>query len=140
MSEDIQPECLLGSEELARYVLSKNQFRSSDGTVKPDVFIPRPGTELSLTRHQGLTDSQIWGYGRQVAAEVKKADGQCSTLYGRADVKAEEFIKLRLPVYPRPTESNPNHAQAEGWPKEKSAQKDLALQIAAIFKPNPALA
>ena len=46
-------------ESLARFILRQNQIRS-DQTVKPDAFIPYPWPDLSVTRHLGLTDDELW--------------------------------------------------------------------------------
>ncbi len=49
----IEPENVPPIEDielLARYVTQSGQFRSSDNTVKQDLFMPHPREELSLTR------------------------------------------------------------------------------------------
>jgi hypothetical protein len=38
-------------EILARYVMQRNHFRPSDQTAKPELFMPHPYQELSLTRY-----------------------------------------------------------------------------------------
>ena len=42
------------AEMLARYVMQSGHFRQSDLTVKPNLFIPHPYQELSVTRHRDL--------------------------------------------------------------------------------------
>lgn len=42
-------------ELLARFITQAKQFRPSDQTVKPDLFIPFRLTELSFTRHRDAT-------------------------------------------------------------------------------------
>ncbi len=39
-------------ELLARFITQAKQFRSTDQSVKPDLFIPYRLTELSVTRHR----------------------------------------------------------------------------------------
>jgi hypothetical protein len=129
----IEPECLVGDDELlARFVLSEGHVRA-DGTIKPDPFIPYKHTELSVTRHIGLDMSQIWTSGQTVAAQVTRR------LIGRADAIARLYRSLKLDVEAAPVVGNPNHANVTGWPKDKPAQKVLALLIAreASYIPVP---
>lgn len=60
-------------------ILRREQVRS-DGTLKPDPFMPYKGVELSVTRHLGLEESEIWQAGRIVAEETQ------TTLQGWTDV------------------------------------------------------
>jgi hypothetical protein len=119
-------------ERLAKFILRREHVRA-DGTVKPDPFMPYKWVELSVTRHLGLDERQLWDAGRGVAEETK------TTLYGRADVEAASFIRQRLRVLPRPLPQNPNHADVVDWPADKAAQKEIALLVAreAIFRSTP---
>lgn len=119
-------------EWLARYILRKEHVRA-DGTVKPDPFMPYKWVELSVTRHLGLNDPDIWAAGEAVAAVTGTA------LQGRADSPARVFVKQHLRVLPKPLPQNPNHADVVDWPADKPAQKEIALLIAreASFKANP---
>lgn len=119
-------------EWLARYILRKEQMRA-DGTLKPDPFRPYKRVELSVTRHLGLEQEEIWEAGRSVAKETG------TTLQGRADVQAHVYAKQRLRAIPKPLPNNLNHADVVDWPAEKPAQKEIALLIArdASFKPKP---
>lgn len=132
MIAEIATRPVAGEERLARFVLRREHVRA-DGTVKPDPFMPYKWVELSVTRHLGLDEQQIWDAGRGVAEETK------TTLYGRADVEAATFIRQRLRVLPRPLPQNPNHAEVVDWPADKAAQKEIALLIAreASFHPWP---
>ena len=66
-------------EVLARFITQRNHIRG-DNTVKPNAFIPHPWPNLSVTRHTGLDEDEIWEIGQQVA------DARPATLRGRADV------------------------------------------------------
>lgn len=68
-------------EGLARFVTQSKQFRS-DGTVKPDLFIPYRHVELSVTRHLEATQEEIWSVGFDIANAFER------TLHGRADILA----------------------------------------------------
>ena len=48
------------NELLARYVTQKGQYRRSDNTVKPDLFMPHLRQELSVTRHRDATEADLW--------------------------------------------------------------------------------
>ena len=120
------------AEWLARYLLRREYVRS-DGSLRPDPFMPYKQVELSVTRHLGLDERELWEAGQSVAAAT------ATTLHGRADVQAVVFVKQRLPVVQRPLAGNLNHADVVGWPADKPAQKEIALLIAreATFVPKP---
>ena len=108
-------------ELLARFVLHRNRVRA-DLTVKPDAFIPHPQPGLSMTRHRGISEQEIWELGQSLARF------QSRELYGRADVVAGEITRHRLSIVP--THEPKNHVNVVGWP-EKAAQKIIAQEIAA---------
>ena len=109
-------------EWLGRFVLFRNWFRN-DKTVKPDAFIPYPWPSLSVTRHLGLTEAELWEIGQDVA------DSRPATLYGRADVQAITVRNQSLSI--SPTREPRNHANINGWPPDKPSQKIIAQEIAA---------
>lgn len=114
-------------ERLARFILFSKWFRS-DATVRPEAFMPYPHVDLSVTRHQSLSEQEIWAVGEGVAA-VRRA-----TLYGRADIYVADILKQSLKVVAAPVQSNPNHANIIDWPEKKPVQKIIALQLAAVAK------
>jgi hypothetical protein len=113
------------TEPLARYVTQRGQFRSSDHTVKQDLFIPHPRQALSVTRHLDATETEIWQVGIDVAGSMDRQ------LYGRTDILAGDCIVDTLKVLAKPLSNNPNHEDIEGWPLPKQDQKILALKLAA---------
>jgi hypothetical protein len=122
------PKEISDNETLARFVLYSRWIRP-DETVKPDAFMPYSHTELSVTRHIGLSAEQLWAIGKDVA--VKRT----LSLHGRADTSVSTVKDQELSVCPAPFLENPNHANIEGWPTSKSEQKIKALEIAktAVF-------
>jgi hypothetical protein len=112
-------------EMLARYVTQSGQFRSSDYTVKQDLFIPHPRPELSLTRHLDATEAEIWEIGVDVSNQMNRR------LYGRSDIQASCCNIDSLKVIEKPLPKNSNHADIEGWPSAKQDQKAIALKLAA---------
>lgn len=121
-AQSIAPE----HDLLARFVMDARWIRSSDRTIKPDAFMPHPTfLDVSVTRHAGLTDRQIWGAGEKIAARRFKA------LLGRADLESDIVTRQALEISQAPTPENPNHAVISGWPADKPAQKIIALELAA---------
>jgi len=112
------------TELLARYVMQNGHFRS-DHTVKPNLFIPHPYQELSVNRHRGATEAEIWQAGVNVATQQQR------TLYGRSDILTSDCLVDSLRVTAQPFPDSPNHADIEGWPTAKEDQKAIALKLAA---------
>ena len=123
MNQDVSFAPVTDSENLARFVLFRGWVRSSNSTVKPDAFIPYPYPDPSVTRHIGLSEQEIWQLGQAVA------DSRPATLHGRADIQALQVTGRSLRIVP--TSEPKNHANITGWPKDKPAQKIIALQLAA---------
>lgn len=114
-------------EQLARFILFSKWLRS-DETVRPEAFMPHPYVDLSVTRHQALSEQEIWEIGQSVGGTRQ------AMLYGRADIRASDVLRQSLGVESAPVPSNPNHANIIGWPEQKPAQKIIALQLAAVAK------
>jgi len=108
------------NETLARYIYYRRYTRQ-DGSVRPDAFMPAPDRSLSVSRHRGLSEPQLWDCGKQ-------AGGDQRTLVGRADLVARSVRSIGLSV--RPDEPPPNHALIEGWPVAKEHIKERALDLA----------
>ena len=111
-------------EQLARFIFYKGWIRSSDSTIRPDAFIPHPYPDLSVTRHNDLSEQQLWAIGQNIAISRQKP------LLGRADVFACAVTSQSLEIAPDPVDDNPNHAVIFGWPADKAAQKSIAQQLA----------
>jgi hypothetical protein len=79
--------------------------------------------EISVTRHIGLSENEIWDAGKIVAAQIEKP------LLGRADAKTKLFQKNNLSVKAAPVKGNRNHANVIGWPRDKQSQKEIALLL-----------
>ena len=110
-------------ESLARYVVSKSEFRSSDGTAKPTAFFPYPHLDASVTRHRDATQDEIW----QVGQSVAQARGKGRTLYGRADINAVSCRNVNVDVIQAPIfPDNPNHADITGFPSAREDQLAIA--------------
>ncbi len=124
MSEPSTEEPHFGAcEELARIILSERHVRS-DGTVRPEAFIPHPRLDLSVIRLKDLSIPDIWSVGATVAQQRQKK------LIGRADTKVKIYLECRLKIVFAPLPDIQNHANVTGWPPTKEEQKALAQMIA----------
>ena len=122
------PEIVSPAESLARFVLHPDHIRAN-GTLKPDPFVAHPHTDLSVTRHHGLTQEELWALGEEVAAELRKKRPSAALL-GRGDFQASLAIAQSLQVNPH--EPPRNHANVEGFPKDnKPLQKSIAQRLVA---------
>ena len=119
---DPAPSVIGDSETLARFVFF-NRWVRDDKTMRPDAFIPHPYPDLSVTRHIGLTEAEIWQLG-EVARGIRTLP-----LIGRADMTTEQVRNQSLQI--NPDEPPRNHAIIVGWPADKPSQKIKAQAIAA---------
>lgn len=111
-----------GNEIFSRYILSSRWYRNSDQTIRPDAFIPFPHPDLSVTRHKDVSKARLWELGQTVALKTNK------TLHGRTDFEAslcfQKGLDANNDVPPQ------NHVNISDWPKDKSEQKMIAIEIA----------
>lgn len=120
----------VGDEEIiARFILVDKHIRR-DGTlpeIKAVAFLPYKHVELSVTRHRGLDQPEIWSLGQEVASARQLP------LVGRGDLSAAGPRQQGLDVIPSegPDKGGRNHANIIGWPSEKAAQMVKALELAA---------
>jgi hypothetical protein len=112
------------TEILSRYVLQSRHYRD-DKTPRPELFMPHPHQDLSVTRHRDATEDELWEVGNNVAQQIGK------TFYGRFDIQTKDCQIETLKVEAKPVKGNPNHADITGWSSSKPEQKALALKIAA---------
>jgi hypothetical protein len=115
-------------ETLSRFILSRSHIRSSDGTVKPDAFVPHPHEELSVNRDLEATDEETWQAGKDIAAKRGRS------LRGRGDALAATYVSQKLKTIAAPTDGNANHVNVTGWPSDKPSQKMIAQEVAAVAK------
>lgn len=109
---------------LARFLMFPRWIRE-DGSIRPDAFIPYRHVELSVNRHDELSESELWQIGHTVARQRGKE------LLGRGDVEERTIIGTGLEIRSDPLPGNHNHANISGWPPDKASQKIRAIEIAA---------
>ena len=113
------------SELRARYLLSRDAFRTQDMSVKARAFMPSTGLKTSVFRVLGLSENQTWALGNEHVAQP-----QGRRLHGWAEVPESQVASIGLVV--EPDDDPPRHANIAGWPPEKHRQKLLAQELAAI--------
>lgn len=106
------------SEILARYIFTKNHYRTSDNTVKYSAFLPPPDRRLSVFRTSGMGEHAIWALGESLRQQRLK---------GRADIRAAAVEETGLAI--DADEIPPRHANIVGWPDEHSALELKALEL-----------
>jgi hypothetical protein len=111
------------SEQIARYILSKRYFKTTNRTVKYGAYLPAPNGETSVYRISGLSEEEIWEIGQEYVANPSSR-----TLYARGDTPAYVIMKTGLTLVPETT-PHPLHANIVKWPSDKDEQKMLALEI-----------
>ena len=116
------------NERISRFILSRNEFRPSDQTVKAKAFVPPKNKRLSVYRTSTLSESAIWSIGNEFVAEPRG-----KTLYGRADLLAKDVYALQQKVEPE-TSIHPLHADIIPWPDGRDDILFLATQLALRSK------
>ena len=108
-------------ELLSRFILKKRDIRAN-GTLRADGFIPFPHSDLSVTRHKGISTGKLWSLGKDVARARKL------TLQGRGDLTVK--VALDNALNPQLSEPPENHVNLTGWPEAKEHQKLIAIELA----------
>lgn len=118
---------LTASELLGRFVFSKQHVRQ-DETIRPGAFMPPTDLQLSVTRHVGRTETDLWSRGEAVASASERR------LVGRADITVGAVRRVKpLDAVQAGLPEDLLHAHVVGWPPmdNKPAQKMLAVDLAA---------
>ena len=120
------PPQIPSPETVARYLLQSNQFNRGKNRVKFNAVHASSCQTGSLcfSDFKGLKNEEIWSIGKKhVAAPRGKK------LYGYGNIAVANIQKHQLRVVSN--EPPPRHADILGWPKEKEAQKLIALELSA---------
>ncbi len=110
------------SEELARYLFDRSQYRPSENRPKYSAFLPARDGKTSVFRIYDLSETEIWKIGDCVAQKRDK------DLLGRTDIIAINVLKAGLKI--DPDNIPPRHANIVNWPSEKDKQKLIAIELA----------
>jgi len=121
--KELNLEQVSSEENLTRYILHTNHFSILHKRVKYAAFMPAPNGETSVFRISNLSDNEIWGIGDREVAQKRS-----QPLLGRADILALHILSNKLKI--APDNNPPRHANIIGWPREKSEQKLIAMELA----------
>lgn len=101
---------VVNTEPLARYILSKEHIRSSNNTVRHNLFMPPKTNDLSVFRIEGLNRAQTNELGEKYVAPIRS-----KPLLGYAEFLAAEVFSKGLHI--AGTElPHPRHADITNWP------------------------
>lgn len=125
-AEGINGSGIAPEDPLARFIYSSSHFSRENQRVKHNAFTPGADGKTSVFQTKGLDEPATWMIGEEVAAK------RSQTLHARGDIVAADVSKARVTV--APSEPPPRHANIEGWPAEKSAQKLIAIDLADAAK------
>ena len=98
------------NEPLARYILSKEHIRSSNNTVKHNLFMPAKTNDLSVFRTLGLNRRQTNELGEGCVAAIRNKPplGYAEFIATEAFSKGLHISGTQLP--------HPRHADITNWP------------------------
>jgi hypothetical protein len=133
------PDTVDDGEILARFIYSRRQVTREDGSeprAKVGAFVAHPYQELSVQRHLGSDEAELWHVGSRIGACRRPH----VALVARADVitgKVRQALASiesarSMAVRSDPTPENPGHAIIADWPLERAMQDMIALELAAI--------
>ena len=121
---------LAPSEVVARVLYSTSRFSRQKNRPKPNAFDPSPHMELSGIHVTGLPDSTIW----RIAKGTMRDQPGRDTIYARADVPVEQFVKQKLRAI-RDDQPFERHTSVVGWPaitdtnERKERWKEICLAL-----------
>jgi len=108
---------------LSRYIYQSGHFSKANRRVKQGAFLPDASKlKISAVWIDDLPDLEIWDIGDLLGS---KRPSPAKTL-ARADFDAATLPEAKLTSEPDPV-PHPRHVNLCGWPKEKDAQKAIAL-------------
>jgi hypothetical protein len=116
------------TENISRFIFSKDYFNSEKSAVKVAAFMPKEGGDISVYRTFSCAEEKIWWLGEWYVARLRK-DGR--TLLARADLRASDFFAQNLAIKKHP-HPHPRHANVSGWPDDKPARKMKATALANV--------
>lgn len=120
-------------EPLARFLTSKEHFRTSDGgRVHHSAFkLPNGMNNISVYRTKDMSTQEIWNLAHNEVT-MRRIDHAEVLAMARISVREVETIRLRIDPNGVP---HPRHANIENWPiqKEDLLERRQALANAAVL-------
>ena len=124
-------------EKVTRFIFSRGDFSTQNGTVKFKAFMPPRNREIrtlyssdlsvyrisALSDGKKLSEDQVWKIGReyvQTAGRILKA---------RADLSVDDVYQNTLKVVPAPS-PHKRHANITPFPADRTACQRIATKLA----------
>ena len=124
-------------EKVARFIFSRGDFSTQNGTVKFKAFMPPRNSEIrtlyssdlsvyrisALSDGKKLSEDQVWKIGReyvQTAGRILKA---------RADLSVDDVYQNTLKVVPAPS-PHKRHTNITPFPANRTACQRMATKLA----------
>ena len=113
------------TEPIARFILSKEHFRTSNNTVKHNVFMPAKTNDLSVFRTQALSKAQTVELGVEYVTPVRN-----KPILGYAELIAAEVFSKGLQIIGTEIPHH-RHADVTNWPGGLE-DRVIAVYLAAV--------
>ena len=110
------------NEQIARFIFSRSHFSIENKRIRPNVFMPTEDNETSVSRIDGLPEMDIWRMGQAVGVQSNR------NVHARGDIRVSEVNQNKLEVFR--DEPPERHAVIAGWPSDRDARMDIAIEIA----------
>jgi hypothetical protein len=111
------------ASEVTRYCFDRSQIRTSNSTVKHNLFVPPSNLRLSVYVTDGYSDQQVWSIGRLVEQDRGKTLRAKAIV--RGDLIRQHALRIDLDNVPRD-----RHANVVDWPDSEPQQLHLAHILA----------
>lgn len=115
-------------EPLARFLTSKDHFRTS-GRVRHSAFkLPNGMNNISVYRTKDMSIPEIWNLA-QNEVTMRRSDHAEVLAMARISVREVESVGLRIDPNGVP---HPRHANIENWPLQKEDLLEIRKELANI--------
>lgn len=110
-------------EPLAHVLVSKSEYVSTKGLVKPKTLMPAKDGNRSVFRIGGLRKASVLAL-----AQKEVGDKRGKTVLGWGELLASAITKVGLAI--NPDDNPPRHANITGWPDEMDERLEKAQDLA----------
>jgi hypothetical protein len=116
-------------ERLSRFVLNKDHIKPARRVVTYRAFFFKIGTELSVSRTDGMNEDDVWAYSDEHVATPARP-----SVFGRADFNVEQMRAREelTALSVEPTEPPVRHAAIRQWPVDEEQRRSVAQVLAAL--------
>lgn len=110
-------------ELLTRYITDRGHIRSSDNSVRHNLFVPPRTGQLSVYWISGLQESAVWDIGNTHIAPAR------GPIIARADINSLAVYDAKLSVHVTGI-PHPRHAHIVGWDMSSTRLRLQAIKLA----------